>query len=110
MRDPNRINLDDIKILENYRGHNEIWVYTPYLDNDLHIGYIDNVFFAYVLPAYGHGIDISNPRSVVDHYIDNIYFKIESIEINFVDMNPVYRHYKRALDGKKSMMVKHQSI
>jgi hypothetical protein len=106
-----KIDLNDMQRLENYRGYKEVWVYTPSTDNDLHIGYLDDVFFAYILPAYGKGIDIQNPRSVVDHYIDNIYFKVESIEINMVSMNPKFSDYKKALDSKRNMAtVKHQSL
>lgn len=100
-----RIRLSDIKRLDGFyhRGsgslYRTVWVYTPFQDNDLHIGYLDNRFFAYTRPAYGRGIDIEKPESVIDYYLDSVFFQIEAVEKDMVMMNRIYRPYKIALDN-----------
>lgn len=69
------------------------------MDNNLHIGYLDDRFFAYTRQAYGAGIDIDDPKTVVDYYLDSIFFQSESIERDMIALNPIYQAYKDTLDN-----------
>lgn len=99
-----KINLEDIILIPSYRGYNTVWCYTPKLTApELHMGYLDNEFFAYVLSPYDSGIDIEQPTTVVDHYIDKIFLKCSSVEYNQMYMNEECKPYLEALLSRKKM-------
>ncbi len=99
-----KISLEDIYHIKDYRGYDTIWCYTPKLTApELHMGYIDNEFFAYILSPYGSGIDIEQPTTVIDHYLDKIFLKCPSVEYNMMFMNEDCRPYLEALKSKKKM-------
>lgn len=95
-----KIELSDIKHLENYRGYKDIWVYTPELTaSELHIGYLDGEFFSYT----SRNVDYTYPERVVDHYIDKIFIKHPSLEYEQTFMSEDYRPYLNALNSKIGM-------
>lgn len=98
-----KINLDDIRVIENYRTHKKIWCYTPESAPFLHMGYIDNVFFFYTLPPYNEHIRITHPETIIDYYEKNIFFKDPQSEYNLAFMNGEYRPYLNALNSMKAM-------
>lgn len=104
-----KIRLSDMKRLDNFyhegsdHTYKTVWVYTPFQDNNLHIGYLDDRFFAYTRQAYGAGIDIDDPISVVNYYLNNIFFQIESVERDMIMQNQKYKIYKISLDNYKKM-------
>lgn len=99
-----KIELDDIQLLENYRGYDRIWCYTPiYTAPHIHMGYLCKDFFFYILPPYHRFIDINTPTSIVDYYLDMIFLKDPGSEYNLAFMNDEYRPYLNALNSMKSM-------
>ena len=70
-----KINLDDIKIINNYRDYKTIYVYTPESSPNIHMGYLCKDFFFYILPPYHRFIDINTPTSIVDYYLDMVFLK-----------------------------------
>lgn len=97
-----RIKLDEIILIHNYRDYETIWVYSPSAEPSLHIGYMDGTFFAYILANMNN----EDPYSIIDYYIDKVYFKVESVEKDLVTMNSNFRCYKNALDSKIKMFSK----
>lgn len=100
-----KIRLSDIKRLDNFydkasdHTYKKVWVFTPFMDNNLHIGYLDGRFFAYTRQAYGAGIDIDVPETVVNYYLNNIFFQIEAVEKDMIMQSQKYRIYKISLDN-----------
>jgi hypothetical protein len=104
MVQPVKIDLNDIKTIENYRGFKKIWCYTPLQSApELHLGYMDDVFFTYKLSPYLTGISIEKPETVIDHYIDRIFLKCSGLEYDWVFMDKEYRKYLDALNSVKAM-------
>ncbi len=96
-----KIDLNDIYHIEDYKGFKNIWVYTPKLTApELHIGYLDNVFFGYT----SRQVNYEQPEQVVDYYLDRIYLKDPTTEYDMFFMNDEYKPYLEALNSKISMM------
>lgn len=100
-----KIDLNDIIHLENYRGYDSIWCYTPKLTApELHIGYLNNEFFSFTSKPYETpNYELEKPELVINYYLDVLYLRCSSLEYNNVIMNEGYRPYLNALKSKKKM-------
>lgn len=103
--EPDRIFLPEIKTLYNYRGYNKILFARPFAGS--YMGYLDNDFFGFTVPK-GNGIDhwLMDTKEAVDYYIDNVPFKIPSLEydtfVNRKEYAPVVKLLKMVKDGNKT--------
>lgn len=74
-----RIYLEKVETLENYRGYKKILFIRPY--SNVYLGYLDNQFFGYkVRKDDGIQYWIMDIKKAVDYYIDKVFFKNPVLE------------------------------
>lgn len=98
-----RIYLPEIKTLEDHRGYKKILFARPFAGS--YMGYLDDDFFGFTVPEkQGLTHWLMDVKEAVDYYIDNVPFKIPSLEydtfVNRKEYAPVVKLLKMVKDGK----------
>lgn len=90
-QDYSKLNLiKQIQVLENYRGYKKILFIRQ--SPNTYLGYLDNEFFGYELPA---GTETKywfmEAKEAVDYYLDKTFFHIPTIEYDtFIKIKDCY--------------------
>ncbi len=94
-----KINLiKSIIELKGYRGYNRILFLRPF--SNTYMGYLDNQFFAFTVPAEDTKHWLMEAKDAIDHYLDKTFFHNSSLEYNTFISKPLYRPYINSLKLK----------
>jgi len=87
-KDQERIFLEKIETVENYRGYKKILMIRPY--SNTYLGYLDNDFFGFVIKENDIKYWMMDAKKAVDYYLDKTFFHNPVLEYDTFIAIPNY--------------------